>query len=349
MLRALALAERGWGQTAPNPMVGAVVVNEGRVVGEGWHPAFGAPHAEVLALTEAGDLASGATLYVTLEPCNHWGKTPPCADAVVRHGVGRVVIAALDPGAESGGGAERLRRHGIEVSTGVCESEARELNAAFFNAFSSDRPWVVLKLATSIDGAIADATRSPGWLTGAAALREVHRLRANTDAIAVGAGTFLSDAPRLTVRGDVMPRVAPLRVVFDRQRRVAAAPDAREAPDAPEGSGSGPFTHEDVIVVAEPDVRAALRQLRARGIRSLLVEGGAGLASDLLDAGVVDRLVIFQAPIILGRGALHAFSEASPQTVSGARRLRVVSRRQFGADWMTTYAPNEGLDVHGTG
>lgn len=174
MHRALALAERGWGQTAPNPMVGAVVVQGDEVVGEGWHERFGDAHAEVNALRAAGERARGATVFVTLEPCNHWGKTPPCADALIAAGVARVVIATADPGPNSGGGSARLRQNGIETVTGVCEAEARELNAPFFHSFSSDRPWVTLKLAVSIDGAIADAERSPGWLTNEASRAEVH-------------------------------------------------------------------------------------------------------------------------------------------------------------------------------
>lgn len=327
MRRALVLARRGWGQTAPNPMVGAVVVQNDEIVGEGWHERFGEAHAEVNALRLAGARARGATVFVTLEPCNHWGKTPPCVDALVAAGVARVVIAAPDPGSRSGGGAARLRQNGIETVLGVCETAARELNASFFHSFASDRPWVTLKLAVSIDGAIADEARAGGWLTNDESRAEVHRLRANSDAIAVGAGTFLADSPELTARGVVRPRVAPLRVVFDRSGRVRA---------------SGTSVHEvapsAVVVLDHADLMAALRDLRARGVLSLLVEGGAMLASDMIDADVVDRLVIFQAPIILGRGALHAFANATPRTVRGARRLEVLRRQELGDDLMTTYA-----------
>lgn len=327
MRRALALAERGWGQTSPNPMVGAVVVAGDRVLGEGWHERFGEAHAEVNALRAAGDLARGATLYVTLEPCNHWGKTPPCVDAVAAAGIRRVVLAVRDPGSSSGGGVEHLRRNGVEVTTGVCEQDAWELNAPFFHAFHSDVPWVTLKLALSIDGAVADRERSPGRLTGAESLAAVHRMRANVDAIGVGAGTYLTDAPELTARGAVVPRIAPLRVVFDRSGRIAAA-----GPSARDPSAAG------FVLLGQRDITAALRALRERGVRSLLVEGGARLASELLDADAVDRLVIFQAPIILGRGALHAFDAAEPRTVRGARRLRVLWRQELGDDLMTTYA-----------
>ncbi|MGI8510505.1 MAG: bifunctional diaminohydroxyphosphoribosylaminopyrimidine deaminase/5-amino-6-(5-phosphoribosylamino)uracil reductase RibD [Gemmatimonadaceae bacterium] len=327
MRRALALAERGWGQTAPNPMVGAVVVRGEEIVGEGWHERFGEAHAEVNALRAAGERARGATVFVTLEPCNHWGKTPPCADALIAAQVARVVIATADPGPHSGGGAARLRQNGIETAIGVCEIEARELNAPFFHSFSSDRPWVTLKLAVSVDGAIADEERSAGRLTSEASLAEVHRLRANSDAIAVGAGTFLADSPELTARGIVTPRAPPLRVVFDRGGRIQAS-----------GTPVHGISASDLIVLGHTDLEDALRSLRARGVRSLLVEGGAALASDMVDAGVVDRLIIFQAPIILGRGALHAFANATPRTVRAACRLEVLRRQEFGDDLMTTYA-----------
>lgn len=326
MRRALALAERGWGQTAPNPMVGAVVVNGDEVVGEGWHERFGGPHAEVNALRAAGDRARGATLYVTLEPCNHWGQTPPCTDAIVAAGVTRVVVATADPGRDSGGGASRLREHDIEVVIGVGEREARELNASFLHSFVSDRPWVVLKLAVSLDGAITDAERAAGWLTNERSRAEVHRMRANSDAIAVGASTYLTDSPQLTVRGAIAPRVPPLRVVFDRQGLLGTA--GTTVPGAPDN---------DVVVLRSQDIHFSLRELHDLGVRSLLVEGGAGLASELIDADVVDRLVIFQSPIILGRGALHAFANATPRTVRAANRLKVLMRRELGDDLMTIY------------
>jgi len=326
MHRALALAERAWGQTAPNPMVGAVVVQGDEIVGEGFHERYGESHAEVNALRAAGERARGATLYVTLEPCNHWGKTPPCVDATIAAGIARVVAATADPGAESGSGATRLRDAGIDVAMGVCEEQARELNAAFFHAFVSARPWVTLKLAVSIDGAIADAERSAGWLTSEASLTEVHRLRAGVDAIAVGAGTFTHDAPRLTVRGAIVPRIAPIRVVFD---------PAGEIPPSRTTVQEG---ESEWVMAREARLEDALHELRRRGVHSMLVEGGAGIASALLDAGLVDRLVIFQAPIILGAGALHAFARAMPRRVAESARYPVVRRESFGDDLMTIYA-----------
>src|SRR4051812_63497 len=223
MRRALVLAERGWGQTAPNPMVGAVVVRDGAVVGEGWHSRYGAPHAEVEALRAAGAAARGATVYVTLEPCNHIGQTPPCSEALIAAGVAEVVIAVADPNPVAQGGAARLREAAITVSFGVEEEAARELNAAFFHGLTSDRPFVQLKVALSLDGALSDHTRARAWLTGPEARREVHRLRAGADGVAIGIGTARADDPELTVREFDAPRVPPARIVFDTSAQLPLA------------------------------------------------------------------------------------------------------------------------------
>src|SRR5574340_167429 len=220
MAQALRLAERGLYSTSPNPRVGCVLVRDGDAVGEGWHERAGEPHAEVHALREAGEAARGATAYVSLEPCAHHGRTPPCADALIEAGVARVVAATADPNPVAGGGADRLRAAGIRVDVGCEEAAARELNAPFFHAFVSERPWVTLKLALSLDGALADAAGRSRWVTGARARRTAHELRAGSDAVAVGIGTVLADDPQLTVRGVRSPRVAPARVVFDRQARL---------------------------------------------------------------------------------------------------------------------------------
>jgi diaminohydroxyphosphoribosylaminopyrimidine deaminase/5-amino-6-(5-phosphoribosylamino)uracil reductase len=326
MRRALALAERGWGQTSPNPMVGAVIVREGEIVGEGWHERYGEAHAEVNALARAGAAAEGATVYVTLEPCNHTGKTPPCANALVAARVARGVAATRDPGSDSGGGADTLRQAGIDVEIGLLEPEARELNASFFHSFVSDRPWVTLKLALSIDGAIADSERGRAWLTNEQSRAEVHRIRANVDAIAVGATTYTTDHPRLTVRGPIQPRVAPVRVVFD--------------PDGKLRSGRTSVLEEfdGATFVRVADLAASLRALRARGIRALLVAWGASIASALLDSELVERLVIYQAPIVRGGGALAAFGATAPRRADSDRRFPVLRRQDFGDDMMTIYA-----------
>jgi diaminohydroxyphosphoribosylaminopyrimidine deaminase/5-amino-6-(5-phosphoribosylamino)uracil reductase len=348
MRRALALAERGWGQTAPNPMVGAVVVRDGAVVGEGWHARYGEPHAEVEALRAAGERARGATLYVTLEPCNHFGKTPPCTDAILAAGIRRVVAASADPSPVARGGAERLREAGVDVTLGVEETVARELNAPFFHALASDRPFVQLKLALSLDGALADHSRQPGWLTGELARREVHRMRAGSDAIAVGIGTVLADDPELTVRHAPPPRVAPTRVVFDTSARLPRtsklALGAAQVPVlvvcwAPEPAHAAALEHTGIELLHAATSRDALVALRERGVRSLLVEGGATLASALVQEALVDRLVIFRAPLVLGGRALNAFGSVPPTRAGDAPRWRLLRTQRFENDEMSVYAP----------
>lgn len=351
MRRALDLARRGWGQTAPNPMVGAVVVRDGAVVGEGFHALYGGDHAEVMALRAAGERAKGSTLYLTLEPCAHHGKTPPCTDAIVAAGVARVVAAVADPHPEAGGGAKRLRAAGVAVEIGLESAAARELNAPFFHSFGASRPWTVLKLAVSIDGAIADASRSRGvkgrWLTGSDARREVHRLRAGVDAVAVGVGTLMADDPMLTVRDAPRPRVAPRRVVFDSELRTplgaAVVRTSRMAPTIivarnPDARRRAALEQAGIEVHVQDTLSAALRALSADGVHALLVEGGARLAGSFLEEKLVDRLVIFQAPVILGAGALSAFAHVSEATAAALGHLRVVERATFGEDVMTTYA-----------
>jgi diaminohydroxyphosphoribosylaminopyrimidine deaminase/5-amino-6-(5-phosphoribosylamino)uracil reductase len=350
MQRALRLARRGWGQTAPNPMVGAVVVSGGAVAGEGYHARYGEPHAEVVALAQAGPRSRGSTVYVTLEPCAHHGRTPPCADALIAAGVARVVVATRDPNPVAAGGIERLTAAGIAVDVGVEECAARELNAPFFHAFSSRRPWVTLKLALSLDGAIADARGRSRWITGDEARRAVHRLRAGQDAVAVGIGTALADDPSLTVRYANAPRVPPARVVFDRAARLpldsALARTARALPtivvaETPDPTRAQALEDAGVTVLRVAGLEDALERLRDRDVRSLLVEGGARLAGALLERAMVDRLIIFQAPVVLGTGARNAFAFAPAADPGDAERLVVLERRRFGDDLMTVYAPRE--------
>jgi diaminohydroxyphosphoribosylaminopyrimidine deaminase/5-amino-6-(5-phosphoribosylamino)uracil reductase len=351
MRRALELARRGSGHAAPNPLVGAVIVRDHEVVGEGYHARYGDAHAETAALRAAGDRASGATAYITLEPCTHTGQTPPCTDALIRAGVRRVVIATRDPHPLARGGARVLEAAGIETTVGVEETAARELNAVFFHALHSSRPWVTLKLAVSLDGAVRDGARSAGWLTGPEARAEVHRMRAASDAIAVGIGTVLADDPLLTVRDAPAPRVTPLRVVFDNGARLPLAsrlvqsvqqgPVCIVASRAPEPRRAAQLADGGVEIIVAGTLDAALLALRGRGVRALLVEGGPRLAGAVLTASAADRLVIFQAPIVLGMGAEPAFAFAPAVTVAGARRWPIVARQPFGDDLMTIYGFSE--------
>ncbi len=347
MRAALRLAEKGWGRTFPNPMVGAILVKDGKNVGEGYHAGFGEDHAEVAALRMAGERAKGATLFATLEPCNHQGHTPPCSSAIIAADVARVVIAVRDPNPIAGGGMERLRDAGIAVDDGIELLRARELNAPFFNSFRSDRPWITLKLAMSLDGAIADSARSPGWLTSARARNMVHRMRAGVDAVGVGLGTVLADNPALTARGSTKPRVAPVRIVFSRSG--ALPPDSvlatttERAPTWLVASTHGvpeaeKLQEQGVRIIAASDLHEAVRILASQGITSLLIEGGAQIAAAFLDGGLVDRLTIFRAPLILGSGSLNAFAGVRPGVVADALRMPVVETKLLGADGMTTYA-----------
>lgn len=351
MRRALALAERGWGRVAPNPLVGCVLVRDGEVVGEGWHAEYGRAHAEVTALLAAGEKARGATAYVTLEPCAHHGKTPPCTDALLAAGIARVVYAAPDPDPAARGGAEALRQEGIPVLGGVEEAPALDQNAPFFHRHSgpgAERPWIELKLAMSLDARIADASGRSWWITGEEARAEVHRLRAGHDAICVGIGTALTDDPRLSVRGEVEPRIPPVRIVFDRTLRLPPtsklARTAREIPlwvvCAPDVNASRRAALEasGVEVMEAESAGAALRALRQRGIGSAFVEGGAGIAGALVNANVVDRLTLFYAPVLLGEGALSPFSALEGVALEGAIRWRRIRSEVFGSDTLISLA-----------
>ena len=289
--RALELAERGRGTTYPNPVVGAVVVRDGEVVGEGWHERKGGPHAEVVALEAAGEQARGATLFLTMEPCSHHGATPPCTAAVLDAGVARVVAGSLDPNPDAAGGLELLRERGVEVEL-VDSFAARAQNDAWRVWVAERRPFVILKLAVTLDGRVAVTGRR--WITGEEARRRVHELRAQVDAVAVGLGTVRADAPMLTAR-DVGAMRQPRRLAFGRG-------------PLPAGSElelrGGPLEHE-------------LRALGAEGVQSLLLEGGPTLAASFLLAGVVDKLLLFVAPVLAGAGP--AFVPDLPDPISLAR------------------------------
>lgn len=327
MGRALELAELGWGRVHPNPLVGAVVVRDGEVVGEGAHREFGAPHAEVEALEAAGPRAEGATLYVTLEPCAHHGKTPPCTDAVLEHGIRRLVYAVPDPHPQAGGGAARLAETGVEVLAGVEEERARRQNALFLRPIEAERPFVALKFGLSLDARIA---RRPGErtdITGQPSRAEVHRLRSGFDAVLVGARTARIDDPLLTVREAPAPRVPPVRVVADPSaslplesrlvRSVGEAPvRVLVGPDAAPGRLAA-LREAGVEVVEVPavdgflDLAPAILALHQAGVRTIFCEGGGRLGASLLEADLVDRLYLLYAPVVLGSEGIPAFPGAA--------------------------------------
>jgi diaminohydroxyphosphoribosylaminopyrimidine deaminase/5-amino-6-(5-phosphoribosylamino)uracil reductase len=352
MRRALTLALQGWGQTAPNPMVGAVVVRDGVVVGEGYHARYGEAHAESVALKAAGDRARGATLYVTLEPCNHFGKQPPCTEAILDARVKRVVIAAADPTALAGGGARHLADMGVQVDFGVEEAAALELNAPFFFAATNPpRPWVTLKLALSSDGKMNDPSGERRWISNELSRKEVQRLRANVDAIAVGLGTVRADDPQLTARGSIRPRVPPVRVVFDRNAETplesVLVRTAKETPTMifahhPPVTRLAALHNAKVDVFEAEDLPEALEALHGFEVNHLLVEGGSRVAQGFLRQNLVDRLIIFQSPITLGTAALSPFDGLPGDFRETLPRLPIVRRAEFGEDVMSVYAMREG-------
>jgi diaminohydroxyphosphoribosylaminopyrimidine deaminase/5-amino-6-(5-phosphoribosylamino)uracil reductase len=343
MDRALALAWRGWGRVAPNPLVGAVVLQGGRVVGEGWHAEYGGLHAEVAALAKAGDQVRGASVAVTLEPCSHQGKQPPCTEALIAAGVRKVMVAHPDPNPDAGGGAERLRAAGITVDLGIRGEEARAQNAAFFHRWSGlARPFVALKLATSLDSRIADLSGRSRWISGEEARDYVHWLRAGFDAIGVGGYTVRTDDSSLTVRGAVQPRLPPRRVVFDQRGELPSSltlvRTAREIPTFLVTAGHRPsprfadLEEAGVRVVRAQSLAEGLQSLQQEGMGSLLVEGGGRLAGALLAAGLVDRYYWIQSPLWLGEGGVPAVSGFPGTTLVEAERWRVVERRSLGQD-----------------
>jgi diaminohydroxyphosphoribosylaminopyrimidine deaminase/5-amino-6-(5-phosphoribosylamino)uracil reductase len=341
MSRAVSLALNGWGRVAPNPLVGAVVLRDGAVLGEGWHTEFGGPHAEIAALSGCRD-ARGATVVVTLEPCNHHGKTPPCAAALIEHGVARVVIAGRDPDAVARGGVERLRAAGVAVEVGLGAEEAAAANAAYLWAtVREQRPFVAVKVATSLDGFIADSEGRSQWISGVEAHEFVHWLRAGFDAIAVGRETAARDDPQLTVRGAVTPRVPPARVVFAGR---GPLPATLRCLDPAAGGPAVVVTHPDVAVVRRAALGSAgvrlleaasletgLAALRAAGVAALLVEGGGALVGSLLEADLVDRVYRITAPVWLGAGA-PAFGRRTGVLLGDAVRWVVTERRLLGSD-----------------
>ena len=343
MARALRLAERAAFTTRPNPMVGCVIAHGGDVVGEGWHQRKGGPHAEVFALQAAGERARGATAYVTLEPCAHTGSTGPCADALIAAGVARVVGAMRDPFPQvDGAGFEKLRAAGIVVESGLMEAQARELNRGFLSRIERGRPWLRVKLASSLDGRTAMASGDSKWISGEAARRDVQQWRARSGALLTGAGTVLADDPQLTVRlddgSDFLP---PLRVVLDPGLATVARGRVREgdAPTlylhAPEAKPPRGLQADHVAVPVDKgrfDLDAVLRLLATRGINEVQVEAGATLAGAFLAAGLVDELLLYIAPVLLGERARPLFDGLHIDAMAERLRLRTVDSRSIGGD-----------------
>ena len=359
MRAALQLAARGLGNTWPNPAVGCVLVKDGQVIARGWTQPGGRPHAEAQALERAEatspGAARGATAYVTLEPCSHHGRTPPCCNALIRAGVTRVVVALRDPDARvDGRGFARLREAGITVEEGLLGAEAAALNAGFIRRITQGLPLVTLKLASTLDGRIATSTGESRWITGPAARRAVHALRARHDAVMVGSGTVLADDPDLTCRIAGMDPVPMLRVIADaRLRTPPTARLVREAGLQPTwlltGAGHRPSALSPYISAGVEVVtirrsaaggllpRPMLAALAARGVTRVLVEGGAGLAAALLRTGLVDRLVWFHAPGLMGAEGLASMGPLGLTALSAMPRFRLKATRAMGEDVMSEF------------
>ena len=353
MRQAIALARRGLGRTSPNPPVGAVVVARGRVVGRGWHRRPGAAHGEAMALRAAGARARGATLYVTLEPCNHHGRTPPCTEAILAAGVRRVVFGARDPNPHvRGGGAARLRRAGVEVLGGVERVACEELIAGFVSLVRRGRPLVTLKLAATLDGRIATSSGDSRWISGPAARALVHRWRDEMDAVMVGLGTVLADDPRLTCRR--RGGRDPLRVVVDSRLRIPltarvltkeAAPATLVASVTSRGRKLSALRARGATVLSLPgrggrvSLRRLLDALGQRGVATVLLEGGATLAAAALREGLVDRLHVFLAPRVIGGDGLPMLAPLGVRRLRGAPRLRWLGAERVGDDWLLRAVP----------
>ena len=344
MARALQLAELGLWTTSPNPRVGCVVVRDGEMVGEGWHAKAGEPHAEVHALHAAGDRARGATAYVTLEPCSHYGRTPPCAEALIAAGVSRVVCAMTDPNPlVAGKGLAMLQAAGIETASGLLEGEARELNIGFVSRMTRARPWLRLKVAASLDGKTALNNGVSQWITGPDARRDGHAWRARACAILTGIGTVRDDDPQLSVR-DVATTRQPLRVVVDSKLEIS--PAARILQDGPvlivgaaENAekmallrSTGNFVEILNNSAGKVDLKALLELLAQRGINEVHAEAGFKLNGSLLREGLVDELLLYLAPCLIGHQASGLFNLPALTTLDDKPRLQIRDLRQVGAD-----------------
>lgn len=337
MKRALMLAARGEGRTAPNPLVGCVLVKDDKIVGEGWHEGPGLDHAEIAALKSAGDKARGATCYVTLEPCNHTGRTGPCVEALIEAGVAEVSYALADPNPVAMGGAARLGEAGIKVTQGVFEKEARSLNRFWLHSLDAKRPFVVAKFATSLDGKIATASGDSKWITGESARDRAHDLRREVDAIIVGADTVIADDPALTARIGLQETRCPLRIVldstartfpgakvYDRAGKGAMLVTTKAAPE----SRLAAFREHGVEILTldtgrntRPDLEVLLKDLGARGLMGVMIEGGGAVLGSFFDEGLVDEVWAFIAPVIIGGAGQSPVAGVGISSIADAFRL----------------------------
>lgn len=357
MQMALRLAAKGRGRTSPNPMVGALIVKKSEIVGQGYHKKAGEPHAEINAITAAGKKAQGGTLYVNLEPCNHYGRTPPCTQSILAAGIRQVVVGMCDPNpGVRGGGIDFLQSHGVKVKYGVLDKECRLLNEAFITYVRDKRPFVIMKAAASMDGKIAARSGDTKWITGEKARSLVHRLRNEVDAILVGTGTVLSDNPQLTTRLGEKAGRDPVRVILDSKLKIpltarifnldSAAPTiVATSHHAPKGKQDQLIekgvevipvsTHGDGLDLAE-----LLSKIGQRGILSLLVEGGARVFGSFLQARLIDKFYLFYAPILIGgTGATGMVAGKGAARIADALRLRDMKIRKIGEDFLIEAYP----------
>jgi len=359
MKRTLALARKGVGKTSPNPMVGAVVVKKGRIIGEGYHQFFGGPHAETVALANLTKRqTTGATLYVNLEPCCHYGKTPPCSEPILNSGIAKIVIGIIDPNpCVFGQSIQEFRKYGIEIVTGVLETECRELNRGYLKHITTGLPWVTVKIAQTLDGRIADPQGKSQWISGELARKAVHRLRASHDAVLVGIGTVKKDNPQLTVREVKGPQ--PRRVVLDPHLDIpldsALFQDSTTNPvwiitsKHADSERKTSLESRNIKVLEVPENHPPfawepiLRLLGNNGITSVLVEGGGIVFTGLLRENLADRVIINIAPKLLGNSALPAISDLGISALDDAYRYRIITHRRMGDDLWIELEPKKQI------
>lgn len=361
MMHALALAKRGVGKTSPNPMVGCIIVKDGAIIGEGWHAAVGQPHAEARALAAAGTRARGATAYVTLEPCNHHGRTPSCTEALLAAGVAEVVYALTDPNPVAAGGGASLREHSIRVRSNVCKEEAEKLNRFWLHTIKHNRPYIIAKFAMSLDGKIATTTGDSKWITGTEARARSHALRRRIDAIVVGADTVITDNPSLTAREGRKVIAEPLRIILDSTGRtppeaaVYCGTTGRAIIATTKRASHTRLEHYSargvkiLILEAEytgrPDISKLLGALKGHGVCSVIVEGGAQVLGSFFDAGLVDEVWAFIAPLIIGGEGKSPIAGKGAVMLHDALSLKEIQTEHLGHDFLVRGCVDRAEDI----